>query len=64
MQEEVVLLSEEVKIYQEANKELSDENVQLHKFLEELKTCRDELSTELVDMKVSARIYQFDSLDG
>lgn len=52
LHEEVLMLSEEVKAYQDAHKEISDENVQLQQLVEELKSCRDELSTELVDMKV------------
>lgn len=51
-----MLLSEEVKAYQEANRELGEENVQLQKFVDELKVCRDELSTELIDMKVFTRL--------
>jgi hypothetical protein len=50
--EEILYLSEEIKVLKEINGEIFEDNTQLHKFVEELKASQSNLNLELMDLKV------------
>jgi septal ring factor EnvC (AmiA/AmiB activator) len=51
-QDEMMIMEEELKNYQDTNKELFEENSELRRMIEALQNNQKELVTELADLKV------------
>jgi uncharacterized phage infection (PIP) family protein YhgE len=51
-QEEILMLVDEVRAMQEMNREFFEDNAELQKAVDLLKSSQSELSTELLDLRV------------